>query len=291
MHKVQRIPPFASLIVNYSISMAHNNARPNTFKMRSERALPKPGGYTPAVRISAHTHDILVACSLIVVPMILFTSVSLALVFSNTSSNQGCSFDDLCPTAGLINATSNNYYYVDFSATSLVFISSWSSTISFALIGILINVYAYSVAAQILHHPDLAPQHGNSLRPFQLSLMLKVLNAEVLSLWSLLQPLGRKSLRKTNDQESHQTISPRPLRRSLVVFGVALFGWYVCLGAVRNPSSPVKRVHSGCRYLLASCNESNQYASCRTPTVRAAPAEQKNRRLVFRHQAYFWHPS
>ncbi|KAH6633296.1 hypothetical protein C7974DRAFT_169050 [Boeremia exigua] len=210
--------------------MANKTAQAEIFEMSSKQARPKTGGYTPAVRISTHTHNILVACSLIVLPMIIFTSVALAFVFSNTVSNQGCSFDDLCPTAGLINTTSSNYYYVDFSATSLVFISSWSSTISFALVGVLMSMYAYSIAAEMLHRPDFSPQHGNAMSPYQLSLVIRVLNAEIFSLWNLVQPLGRKTLRKTSGQEYHQEVSSRPLRRSLVVFGLALFGC-VCIQA------------------------------------------------------------
>ncbi|KAF1364665.1 hypothetical protein EJ07DRAFT_151120 [Lizonia empirigonia] len=216
----------ASILADHLIFMAHKTAQADVFEMSSKQARPKTGDYTPAVRISTHTHKILVACGLIVFPMIIFTSVVLAFVFSNTVSNQGCSFDDLCPAAGLINATSSTYYYVDFSATSLVFISSWSSTISFALVVVLMSMYAYSIAAQMLHHPDFAPQLGNGLSPYQLSLVIRVLNAEILSLWSLVQPLSRKTIRKTSGQEYHQAVSSRPLQRSAIVFGLTLFGWY-----------------------------------------------------------------
>ncbi|KAJ8112531.1 hypothetical protein OPT61_g5117 [Boeremia exigua] len=184
--------------------MARKAAQADVFEMSSKRSRPATDGYTPPVRISTHTHNILVACGLIVLPMIIFTSVALAFVFSNTVSNEGCSFDNLCPTAGLINTTSNAYYYVDFSATSLVFISSWSSTISFTLVGVLMSIYAYSVAAQMLHHPNFAPHHRDSPSPYQLSLVIRVLNAEILSLWSLLQPSGRKILRRDSDDEHHQ---------------------------------------------------------------------------------------
>lgn len=198
--------------------------------MSSKRA------YTPAVRISTYTCNILVACSLVVLPMIICTSVVLAFVFFNTVSNQGCSFDDLCPAAGLINATRSTYYYVDFSATSLVFISSWSSTISFAMVGVLMSMYAYFVAAQMLLNPDSATQLGTGLSPYQLSLMIRVLNAEVLSLWNLSQRLGRKALRKSSNQENHQAVSPGPLRKSVGVFVLALFGWYVSARKIDDSS-------------------------------------------------------
>jgi hypothetical protein len=199
----------------------------DVFEMSTKPARPKSGGYGPAIGVQAHTHNILLACGLIVVPMVAFTSVVLAFVFANIVSNQGCSFNDLCHTAGLINATSNTYYYVDFSATSLIFISSWSSTVSFALVGVLMSMYAYSIAAQMLHHPNLAPQLGNSMSPYQISLILRVLNAEILSLWSIVQHSGRKALPRTSNQKIHYPVSPNPLRRSVVVFSLALFGWYV----------------------------------------------------------------
>jgi hypothetical protein len=214
------------------IFMANKTAQADAFEMSLKQARPKNAGYTPAERISTHTQNILMSCSLVVLPIGIFTSVVLAFVFLNTVSNQGCSFDDLCLAAGLINATSNSYYYVDFSATSLVFISSWSSTISFAMVGVLMSMYAYSVAAQMLYNPDSAPQLGHGLSPYQLSLLLRVLNAETLSLWGLSQPLGQKALRKTNGQEDRQRVNSRPLQKSVAVFGLALFGWYVCARSI-----------------------------------------------------------
>jgi hypothetical protein len=214
--------------------MAIKTIQPDVFEMGAKTDRPKHDHSVPPIRVQTHTNNILTACGLTVVPMVAFTSIALAFVFANTIRNQGCSFDNLCPTAGLINATSEAYYDVDFSATSLVFIASWSSTISFALVGSLMSMYAYLAATQMLHHPDLATRDGNSLSPYQLSLIIRVLSAEVLSLWSLIRPSGRKTLRRIINQGEYPPVSPRPLRRSVMVFGLALLGWCVLASNLFN---------------------------------------------------------
>jgi hypothetical protein len=57
----------------------------------------------------------------------------------------------LCPYLDTPGPANSLYHYVDFPAGRLAFILSSSSTISFALVGVLMSMYGYVDASQILH--------------------------------------------------------------------------------------------------------------------------------------------
>jgi hypothetical protein len=143
--------------------------------------------------------------------MVIFTSAFVVFVSADTVNNPGCSLEDLCATAGLLNATSKSSYYVDFSATSLIFISSWSSTVSFALVGVLMTMYGYSIAAQLLRASASEQKSGTGLTPYQISLLIWTLGAEMLALWELSQPKGRRALRRLKSKDGHSA-APDALR-------------------------------------------------------------------------------
>jgi hypothetical protein len=127
--------------------------------------------------------------------------VFLIFVFANMVYNPGCLFEDLYATAGLLNATSKSSYYIGFSAMSLMFMSSWSSTTSFALVGALMTMYGYSVSAQLLPESALEQRSGTGLTPYQISLLIRTLGAEMLALWELLQPNGQRVLRRVRSKK------------------------------------------------------------------------------------------
>jgi hypothetical protein len=173
-----------------------------------------------------HIRNILIACSLVVLPMVVFTSAFLVFVFANTVNNPGCSFEDLCATSGLLNATSKSSYYVDFSATSLVFISSWSSTVSFALVGVLMTMYGYSIAAKLLGASASEQKYATGLTPYQISLLIRTLGAQMLVLWELSQPTGRRALRRLKSREGYSATTDA-LRKAAAVLCLSVLGRYV----------------------------------------------------------------
>ena len=74
--------------------------------------------------------NIILLCLLITMPMAAFTATILWLVFRYKIDHMQCAYQELCPKDGLNNSTNNaNNYYVDFPATRLIFIASWSSTV------------------------------------------------------------------------------------------------------------------------------------------------------------------
>ena len=198
-----------------------------TIEMRSCWCRPSASRPLWSPHRKTHTRNILVACCVVALPMVAFTLIILAFVFANTVNNHGCSFNDLCSAAGLMNATSNSYYYVDFSATSLVFISSWSSTISFALVSVLMTIHAYSVAAQLLRVSSSEEDVGAGLSPYQLSLLLRVLSAELLTLWELLNPRGRRALQRAKTTRSCREAKPTILRKSVALLCLGVLIRYV----------------------------------------------------------------
>lgn len=124
-------------------------------------------------------------CFLVTVPMLVFTIVLIWIVLAHSLDQASCPYSDLCPGTDLINATTGSDYYVDVPAGQLTFIASWSSTISFILIGPLMTLFAYSTARQLQNYT----QSEDSLKllpsPYQTSLLIRVLNAEQLPLWDI----------------------------------------------------------------------------------------------------------
>jgi len=173
---------------------------------------------------------ILLTSCLVITPMIAFTSIILGFVFMNIVDNFGCSPDYLCSGNGLMNRTSKYYYYVDFPAASLGFISSLSSTVSFTLVGVLMPMFAYTIAAQLIRTSSNQDERETLLSPYQTSLMMRVLNAEILSLWELSsQPVGRRALRISKHAEDLDRREKKPtmLRKSALVFILCILARYV----------------------------------------------------------------
>lgn len=88
----------------------------------------------------------------VVVLLVAFTAILLALVFSNTWLKR----KDPIPGLDLSSGYESNDIYVDYSATSLVLIASWSSSVALPMIGSMMGVASYAVAADIVwsskHH-------------------------------------------------------------------------------------------------------------------------------------------
>jgi hypothetical protein len=139
----------------------------------------------PSFNLQAHSRHILLASSVVVVPLVTFTVVILVLVFANLASHLDCPYGEICAQSPFINATKASHYYVDFPVTRLVFVSSLSSTISFALVGALMSTYAYCAAGR-LTKASVSPNQNKCLSTsYHTSLLIRLLNADYLSLWEL----------------------------------------------------------------------------------------------------------
>lgn len=165
---------------------------------------------------------VLILCSLVGLPMIAFTVITISLVFGYKVSATACPNPGLCPNDETINGTdAENYYYVDFPAAGLAFIASWSSTVSFTLVGALMAIYSYAAAHQFLrlsccNRPDISYP-----TPYQMSMLIRVLNAEILALYDIIWTHLKEAFW---DRKHHRTArkTPRLLQGSIVVFVIGV---------------------------------------------------------------------
>jgi hypothetical protein len=121
------------------------------------------------VRISGITDIIINAVSL-TIPMLIFCAILLGLVFKNIITQEELPADalgDFAPDRG--------WYYVQFSATRLVFVASLSSTAA-PIIGMcIVSLWSFPMVAKML----AASEHeakSHMPTPFQLALTLRMLS-------------------------------------------------------------------------------------------------------------------
>lgn len=126
--------------------------------------------------------DILVNATLLIVPMLLSCAVLLGLVLYYQVQPQQMPPGSL----PILNATVDNaYYYVDFSATRLIFVASWSSTLATLLSAAILTLWSFPVAAGILSASNKEAKAKRALpTPYQLAIVLGMLCGGGLgSLW------------------------------------------------------------------------------------------------------------
>jgi hypothetical protein len=185
---------------------------------------------------SGHKRGILIACSLVGVPMLAFTLALLSIVFSSRVNLRSCPTPDLCYdyNAELFpNATSN--YYVDFAAGRLAFVSSLSSTVSFTLIAVLMTIYGFVVSRQILEASRMEEDLDMLPRPYEFNLLVRLLNAEIFLLWPVV-------LSYFSPAKGARRASPRTklVRQCLLMFFICLAARYVSFKNFNQSLTPLK---------------------------------------------------
>ena len=177
----------------------------------------------PASIWKSHTRKIIVQCLLITTPMVA-SSLTIAWIVYANLVNEKCPSEELCPGSDITGATSSNYFYVDFPAARLALISSASSTLSFTLIGYLMTITAYNTAASLLR-ASKSGFHEELPSPYQLSTLLRVLNAELMVLWTLaISKIKRVFWHRERAGDSRP---PRVLRTGVLVFIAGIIARFV----------------------------------------------------------------
>lgn len=164
------------------------------------------------------TKKIMLLFSLVVVPMIAFTIAILAVVFSNIRDLNGCPDPGLCPYIGNAGPANSSNYYVDFPVGRLAFISSLSSTISFALLAVMMSMYGYVVASQILDASQGSDGRASLPTPLGMTELIRLLNAEITLLWDILSGSYRRIKQCKRNSRGGQIKAPRVLRICRIVF-------------------------------------------------------------------------
>jgi hypothetical protein len=119
-------------------------------------------------------NTILLNACLLIVPMLLLTGVLLGLVFCfrlrrSTSDDAFSSFHSLD------DRNEPNVYYVDFPSTQLIFVASWSSSLSPLLVASIVALWSIRVARQF-GQSAMTAQRSSLPTPYQLALTLGMLN-------------------------------------------------------------------------------------------------------------------
>jgi hypothetical protein len=172
------------------------------------------------------TRKILFICSLIVVPMVAFTTTILWLIFGNLIGAAVCPYPDLCPALSATNGTDSlDNYYVDFPAARLVFIASWSSSLSLTLVAALMSIYSYATAAQFRQISGPNPPTKTLPTSYQTNLLFRILNAELMTLFGLFRLKFQQVFWDRKRNEGAREQSPL-LRSSIIVFASGVFARY-----------------------------------------------------------------
>lgn len=183
-----------------------------------------------AVEWQPYTQKIFVHCLIVTTPMVVSSLIILGIVYSNIVTSD-CASQELCPGSGAINITSASFYFVDFSAARLAFISSWSATVSFALVGFLMAFASYANAASLLRASERDDQ-DDLPSPHQMSVLLRVLNAEMMTLWDLgLSKFKSVFWDRKKDFEGVQRTSP-VLNTSLILLLISITARYNLLAFI-----------------------------------------------------------
>lgn len=156
--------------------------------------------------------DILLACLTATLPMIFLSVATLYIVFHYRIDDTVCQLQELCPQ---LNQTSSDVYLVDFSATTLTTIASWSSSISLTLTAVLMFLFSYPIAAHFIRSSQTT-KYTELPTPYQLNLLIGSLGASLLTIWQFVVYTA------TWGKKRGSTVTPLAASVSMLFFTIAL---------------------------------------------------------------------
>ncbi|OQV08682.1 hypothetical protein CLAIMM_12910 [Cladophialophora immunda] len=147
---------------------AHQAPATSKYSRARDRETVQPPTSKIQKHMSGRYGDIWLSFSLVALPMLVFSALLLGLVYSYRVTHapaptSGLRTDDIVDEPGI--------YYVDLSATVLIFIASWSSTLGPLLAGFLMALASYPLSRR--YWKDVQQQQPDLPTPFQLVLILK----------------------------------------------------------------------------------------------------------------------
>ncbi|KIX94064.1 uncharacterized protein Z520_10090 [Fonsecaea multimorphosa CBS 102226] len=160
----------------------------------------KPFGFSPprtprtgSSRLQGGIAEVLIACAAIALPMICLSLALLGLIFANQVPPAHSLFQDDQARAALPLLTDpGNAYLVNFSATQLITIASWASSVAPHLPTYLMTLCSYPLARKLLRssHQDAVDKLPT---PYQLTILLELRNGSLKSLWNYFRYSSRKA--------------------------------------------------------------------------------------------------
>ncbi|KAK0707747.1 hypothetical protein B0H67DRAFT_321678 [Lasiosphaeris hirsuta] len=156
-----------------------------------EQATPPPptarpgAGSEPEARVmSGKYSSILIAFAMTALTMTIIPAALLCLIFANRLTHGATLSVDLQTPVDTAQGRASGIYYVNISATTLVFLSSLMSTLASVLVASLMLLFSYPAMSRILAKSRL---QGDDLpTPFQLNLLVQLFRGGLGALWSWL---------------------------------------------------------------------------------------------------------
>lgn len=137
--------------------------------------------------------EIGLASAMLILPMFIVTAVLLALVFGHQMPNHNSTYSYDNETELPLGSA----YFVNYSATTLVYIASLSSTLATLIIPAAMILFSYSLARSMALGSD-ANNVSKLPSPFQLQLLIKMVDGRLTALSSYFQYVfGRKQRKVT----------------------------------------------------------------------------------------------
>jgi hypothetical protein len=130
--------------------------------------------------MGGQTLEIMLASAMVIIPMLALSVVLIVLVHNHLVPDNSSTY----LTGNSTGIPLGSAYYIDYSATRLVFISSLSSTLATLFISAAMCLFSYPVAYYISRKSD--HNEGNSGKlpsPYQLGLLIKTLDGRLTALW------------------------------------------------------------------------------------------------------------
>ena len=132
--------------------------------------------------MKGHYLDISFAASVLILPMLALVVVLMALVYTHIMPDNSSTYS----TEHKINIPLGAAYYVNYSATRLVFIASASSTLSTILISSAMILFSFLLAASLVKKSDAESTPGLPT-PFQLELLIRTIDGRLTVIWAWLR--------------------------------------------------------------------------------------------------------
>ena len=180
--------------------MAQDQAIEMTEHPQSERSEPKSQPLDS--KMSGQKLEIGFASALLIVPMLTLATLLIGLVYRHRMPDHFSSYSLDNQTALPLGSA----YYVNYSSTTLVYIASLSSTLSTLLIPAAMLLYSFVLANDLAKDSDQAAV-SNLPSPFQLDMLIKMVEGRLMALWSYIRYAFGSNRRRINIVPSLQHAS------------------------------------------------------------------------------------
>jgi len=154
-------------------------------------------------------------CALLVLPMVIFSAILLGLVNYYQWHRHHAPLSGLDLNPDFRNST----FYVDLSATRLLLVASLSSSTAFILMGSFMTLLSFPPAADMIRN-SREPFLNMLPKPYQLALLIDLLDGKYLALWAWLTGLWKRTEKRTSGSWALEASA------SLFIFAVFLRSVY-----------------------------------------------------------------